>query len=485
MPNLWQRTKYWFSGNPAALASPGPRARKMAPFLWPAYVDGTPQWQMVDYEAYVNEGFNLNTLIYSAILYKCRALVAAPLRAYTGEAQDPELLPPDDPLSILVDRPNPHQSMVEHRQQGICYLNIAGDNYTLLDRPSPNAPPEALYNMRPDRVLIVPGKEKGQSTIVGYVYVPEGKSAFSNANNALRREMIDSDRAVMISPADVIHTKLPNPLDPLEGMGYGLSPISPLARSADVDNSITHFLKLFFDNGVMLPGVLSSDQPLDDDTIARVKENWKEMYGGYARWSEEIGVLERGTTYQRIGLAFNEMGFEAQDERNESRILGPFGVPPILIGSRLGLSRATYANYKEAREAFWEDTMVPECALFEVDYQYYLNDGDKFVAFDYSTVPAFQEIRQAHQDRMLQGFQAGGVRRGEYRSAMGLPALGPADDDVFVLSPMMIEVPAGMLMGGSAAPAQNEEGGAQVADEDRKVLRLPTGVVKKKRATAR
>jgi len=80
---------------------------------------------------------------------------------------------------------------------------------------------------------------------------------------------------------------------------------------------------------------------------------------------------------------------------------------------------------------------------------------------------------------MLEGFKAGGVRRGEYRTAMGLPALGPADDDVFVLSPMMIEVPAGMLAGstgtGSASTdtEHSEEGGAQVTDEDRKVLHLP------------
>lgn len=477
MATFWQRIKYAFTGDRGALR-PAP-ARKAAPFLWPSYVDRNPQWQIIDYQAYVNEGFNLNTLIYSAIMYKARAQISASLRAYTGDARDPELLPPDDPLSRLVDRPNPHQSMAEFRQQAICYLNLAGDCYTLLDRPRPNAPPTALYNLRPDRVLIVPGKEKGISTILGFVYVPEGKTAFSLANGAARAQMMDDGRATMIAPSDLMHTKLPNPLDPLEGMGYGLSPISPLARSADVDNAITHFLKLFFDNGVMLPGVLSSDQPLDNATIARVKESWKEMYGGYYRWAEEIGVLERGVEYQRIGLAFDEMGFEAQDERNESRILGPFGVPPILIGSRLGLNRATYANYREARQAFWEDTMVPENALFEVDYQYYLNDGDRWVAFDYGDVPAFWEQRAAEQDRMLEGLRSGGVTRGEYRQAMGLPSLGPAEDDVFVLSPMMIEVPVTAALGAGRTHEQDEEGGAQAADETRKVLRLPERVKKK------
>ena len=110
--------------------------------------------------------------------------------------------------------------------------------------------------------------------------------------------------------------------------------------------------------------------------------------------------------------------------------------------------------------------MIPENALFEVDYQYFLNDGPKFVAFDYAEVPAFQDVRQAHQDRMLEGFKAGGVRRGEYRRAMGLPELGPEDDDVFVLSPMMLEFPAG------AVNVQTQQGGAEAVDQA-KVLRLP------------
>lgn len=470
MANIWQRTKYWLTGNPAFLAVPAPRARKVSPFIWPSYEDGQPQWQLIDYQAYVNEGFNLNSLIYSAIMYKARSLVSAPLRAYTGEQDDPEPLPPGAPLAKLIQRPNPHQSQVELRQQQTAYLNIDGNNYVYLDRSGASGPPKALYNLRPDRVMIVPGERDGQSTILGYVYVPDGKSAYVNANRATRERMRNEGEALFIVPQDVMHTKLPNPLDPLEGMGYGLSPISPMARSADVDNSITHFLKLFFDHGVMVPGMVSIDDPITDEISAGIRERWKEIYGGYYRWAEEVGVLGRGARYQRIGLSFDEMGFDAQDQRNETRILGPFGVPPILIGSRVGLERSTFSNYEEARKAFWEDTMVPESRLFETDYQYYLNDGGAFVAFDYTQVPAFQGMRQANQDRMLDGFKSGAVTRGEYRRAMGLPPLGPSEDDVFVISPMMIEVPA---TPGMARP-QVESG--EEADEDtRKILRLPTG----------
>lgn len=348
-----------------------PVAGKSAPFLFPLWRSGNPQWQIIDYSAYVREGFNINTLIYSAIMYKVRSSGIAPLRAYTGSREHPELLPPSHPLAQLVARPSPNGSMTELQGLNEVYLNLSGNSYTMIDRGADNAI-VALYALRPDRVFIVPDDGK----IKGFYYVPEGR-AYNDG--------------VPILPQDMIHVKLPNPLDPLEGMGYGLSPLSSLARSADVDNHITSFLKIFFEQGTMVNGILKYDVPMDDVQINRAKKRWQEMYGGYSNW-DEIGVIDQGGSYQQVGMTFEEMGFEKLDERNESRLLGPFGVPAILIGSRIGLMRSTYANYKEARAAFWEDTMVPELMLFEHDYQYYLQtDDDAFVAFDLTNVPALRK----------------------------------------------------------------------------------------------
>lgn len=347
--------------------------------MWPAYREGQPVWKIVDIESYINEGFNLNTLIYSAVMYKARASATAPLKAFRGTPERSIPLEPEHPLSQLVARPNLHQSWVEFQMQNIVYENIAGNVFIFLDRPKGGGLPEAMYSLRPDRVFVIPGRTNGQTGIKGYAYFPEGVS-HAGANRD----------AVGILPEDMIHIKLPNPGDPMEGMGEGLSPLSPVARSADVDNSITKFLKMFFDTGAMVTGALSFDVPIDDEILARVKERWREIYGGFENW--DIGVFDRGATYQRVGLTFEEMGFEGQDERNETRILGPFGVPPILIGSRIGLMRSTYANYKEARTAFWEDTFVPEMSLFEVDFQYFLQTPDGgFVKFDYKNVPALQQ----------------------------------------------------------------------------------------------
>ena len=442
---------------PMRLGSPNKAAR--TPLAWPDWRLEKPAWQLIDYAAYVEEGFNMNTLIYSAILYKVRAMTAAPLRAYRGNVESPEPLPESHPLAQLVARPNSHQSWTEFHSQNIVYLNVSGNAYIYMARPGAGGLPGAMYSLRPDRTYIIPAK-KGKASIIGYWYVPEG-AAF--------------DGGMPILAQDMAHIKLPNPSDPLEGMGYGLSPISPGAKTIDVDNQVTHFLKLFFERGMMPNVALKYDSPLMDSDVSRIRERWMEFYGGTEGWIKPA-VLDQGGSIEQLGYTFDQLGFTVIDERSESRILGPFGVPPILIGSRIGLNRATYSNYKEARGAFWEDTMVPETALFETDLQYYLQGDDgSFVKFDFGKVPAFEDIRHQRQMDALDAFKMSGITRNEYRRQAGLPEV--EGGDVFVVSFGVIEIPATpskpQVEAGFSGAAEAE----QEADEEREQGKrlLPAG----------
>lgn len=402
---------------------------KKAPMQWPAWRDGKPEWQLVDLQGYVQEGFNLNSLIYSAIMYKARSSQAAPLRAYQGDQDNPTPAEKTHPLSVLLARPNKYQSGIEFQSLAQVYFNLTGNVYVYVDRKRGKGA-DGLYLLRPDRMYVVP---EGNG-LKGFLYVPEGKG------------IAEGGGAIPFLPSDVIHIKLPNPADPLEGLGYGLSPISPLAQSADVDNRVTSFLNDFFKRGTMTNHVLKFKMPLEQEQIARIRERWKEVYGGSDNWSE-VGVLDEEAEVQRLGFDFEEMGFDSIDERNESRILGPFGVPPILLGTRTGLARSTYSNYEEARKAFWQDTFVPELSLHEGEYQFALNPGsDAFVQFDYSEVPALQQDIN-EQVEAASKLWAMGVPINQALDVVGLPIGRVPGGDVGYL-PMTV-VP---VLGGLPAP---------------------------------
>lgn len=364
--------------------------RKQAPFYWPSWRSGSPQWSIVNAEAYVQEGFEQNAIIYSAIMYKARAACVAPLRAYGGNRDDKIALPDTAPLAALCRQPNEFMAWSEFQMLNTVFLNLIGNSFVYVDnKKRKDGAPTSLYALRPDRVAIVLGP---RNTLKGYLYTPEGKSW---------------QDAFPILPQDMIHVRLPNPGDPLEGLGWGLSPISPMAWSADVDNAATKFLKLFFEHGAMIPGVLSFDVPMTDDEVARARERWMEVYGGYENWSD-TAVLDQGGKYQRVGLAFNEMGFENIDSRDESRMVAPFGVPAVLISTRYGMERSTFSNYEEARKAFWEDTMVPEMGLFETEYQSKLPViAGSFVMFDFSNVPALRKDTPALMTSAINAWDRG------------------------------------------------------------------------------
>jgi phage portal protein BeeE len=422
---------------------PIPSRRKSAPFMWPDYRAGRPEWHIVDYESYVNEGFNLNTLVYASIMYKVRALSQVPLRAYEGDIDHPEQLDADHPLSKLCARPNPHQSFIEFQSQNAVYLNLAGNCYIFMDRSGRGGIPEAMYSLRPDRVFIIPGKSRAGrgSGLMGYLYVPEGRSRWSGWTGRRRQRALRDGGAFPIAPENMMHVKLPNPGDPLEGMGYGLSPLSPAARSVDVDNKVTNFLKLFFDHGTMFQGVLSFDVPLSEEIIPLIRDRWADRYGGYQNWAD-IGILDQGGKYQRLSPTFDEMGFEEIDSRNETRVLRPFGVPPILIGTRIGLARSTYSNFEEARRMCWQDTLLPESRLYEVEYKYYLSgERGEFVAYDYSKVPALKEDIGKLVDAFTK-LVSSGVPKDDAAQVVGLPIPQLEDGQVIYMPVNLIPVNA-------------------------------------------
>ncbi len=379
-------------------------------------------------------------MIYASVMYKARASGIPPMRAYEGENEQAEALYSSHPLSLLVSRPHPSMSWRELQMLATIYLNVTGNHFAYVDRPAIGEPPTAIWPLRPDRVFIIPG----QGGIKGYAYVPEQKSIL---------------HGFPILPQDMIHVKFPNPSDPYEGMGYGLSPIAPMARSGDVDNMITSYLKLFFQNGAMPPGYITYKAEMEGDDMAKAKARWMEVYGGYENWTE-VAVLDNSGEYKQAGLTFDEMGFDSLDERNEARMTGPFGVPPALIYSRLGLENATYSNIEELRRVFWEDTMLHEIRLFQEEYQYFLNipEQDVFVAYDLSTIPALKRDLPPLVSAAYQLWQMG-VPANDAFEALNVPVGEIPGGEISYL-------PIGVVPAGSNVTSTARETGTPTAEED-------------------
>ncbi len=428
-----------------------PKQRKAALMMFPESAESVSLMgasaDALTYDTLAREGFNRNALIYAALAYKGRSFRKLPLRAYRGDPEHYELLPPDHPLARLCDRPNEYESWAEFIEKSDIYLNIAGSAFLYLDRDGGvRGVPRALYSLRPDRMVIVPKSPYG---IKGYLYIPQGSSV---------------GNGIPMLPQDVIHVKFPNPLDDYEGVGRGLSPLVAAAGAADVDNAVTSFLNDFFKHGAVVQGILSYEIELDERDIPYIKEEWRRQHGGYANWND-ITVLGNGAKYERIALTFDEMGFGGIDERNEARITGPLGVPPILLFTRFGMSRSTLANYEQALKQFWQDTAVPESLLFQVElYNYLRSDDGGWVAFDYSDVSVLQEDISAK----VQAWQVlvdRGIPKNVAAEVVGLSLPELPDDGTGYMPMSLVPIFGSGAEGGLPGPTPQEEEAVRVEEE--------------------
>lgn len=381
MANILDR----FSSALAAFRNPSTRVPQNKdfplPIIWHVQNPGQFAWQLIDYEAYASEGFSRNAVNYAAIKYKFDAIAQAPLRVYEG-TPDNAVLTDDasNPLVALAYRPNEYMSRVEFMQYCVLYLNLHG-NCFIYYTSNRDGLKQALYPLRPDRVSIIPRKkdsrERGNSGVktIGYAYHPDG---------------IAGEKTVPILPENMLHIKFPNPYDPLEGQGYGLSPMSAAAPNVDTDNYMTKFLANFFKNQGILPGgIVELPYEANNEDIQRLRSQMEDMYGGASNWGKPI-VLDSGGKYNSMSVSFADMGLDQIDLRNIRRSTAVFGVPGRLIG--LDEANSTYNNIQEAKEDFWQRTMYSELLLFEEEMRHKISAGDgTFLRFDVTGIPAFAE----------------------------------------------------------------------------------------------
>lgn len=377
--------------------------------------ENVPQWSNTNFAAMVKYGWRRNELIFACLNKTANTASQVNLRTYSKSGSK-EL--PEHPARKLIEKPNPFMSEFDFWVAVILYTRLAGKAVFEKERNN-RGEVVRLWPLRPDWVHPI---ADAREFISAYSYEVPGSAP----------QRLDL--------RDVLVFQMWDPLDQYNGW----PPVAVAARVGDVDNASTEFIKLFFEKGGAPAGLLKSVQKLNDAQVADIRRRWRERYGGYEHWLEPA-VLDSDAEYQRTGLTFTEMGFETLDSRNEARICMVMDVPPILVGAKIGLDRATYANYQEARSAWWQDTLMAIYANFHdvIDNGLLPEFPDHesiYMDWDFSRVPSLQEEMIARWTRALEGLKSGGVTLNEFREMAGLRVLGPRGD-VFIRSLAQVEVP--------------------------------------------
>jgi HK97 family phage portal protein len=331
---------------------------------------GQPVWSNRDYAAFADEGYRKNVVAYQAINKIADAVASVPWMVFRGEQ---ELTA--HPIIDLLRRPNPMQSGAQYVRSKVGFFLLSGNGYE--ERVTIGGAVRELYQLRPDRMQIVPGNN-------GFPL------AYQYRNNG-RIVRWDVDPATLDS--DVRHIKSFNPLDDW----YGLSPIEAGAYAIDQNNQSMIWMQSLLQNSARPSGALvtDKDKDLSDEQFARLKTQIEDQYSG-ARNAGRPMLLEGGLDWKQMGLSPVDMQIIETKFSSARDVALALGVPPQLLGIP---GDNTYSNYQEARLAFWEDTVIPLLDLIADDWNQWIADPQGVeLRPDIDSVPAIADKRQTLWD---------------------------------------------------------------------------------------
>lgn len=371
------------------LASPG----GLAPLVVTPWQDGQAQLSDAKYETYAREGYQKNELVYAAIEELATSAAEPRMHALQGGKWTLKA-----PILDVLRRPNPFMDSFEFWATVIMHLSLAGNAYALKVR-SGSTKVQDLWLMRPDRVSIVPDRQK---YISRYEYDSGGGAK------------------VPLAVEDVIHWKHRNPLDQF----YGQPPLMAAAGRVDIDNYMKDFTKAFFKNAGVPAGILSVKSKVSPELRQEIKKRFSLEYGGLSGWHNLLVLDNTEATFTELTKNMGPSGLvvPSLDEINEARILMVFGVPPELIGARVGMQNSSYAQKRAARESFWDETLAPLYKMLAGPLNLRLIPdflGTDEVQFDLTDVRALQEDQDKIHARWRSDLMSGGVTIEEFREATG------------------------------------------------------------------
>lgn len=239
-----------------------------------------------------------------------------------------------------------------------------------------------------------------------------------------------------IRPEDVVHFRFAaDPDDPRRG----ISPLKSVLREVFTDDEAARFVAALLRN-MGVPGVIVSpdgDEPPSIDDVKVTKAYIRQMFSGERRG--EPLVLGAKTKVEQFGFSPEQLMLRELRRIPEERVTAVMGVPAIVAGLGAGLDRSTFTNYNEAREAAYEESIIPtqRALAEEIRFQLLPSFGEdpwkSRFGFDLSKVRVLQSDEARQLEKLSMGVRDGWVQVAEPREHAGLDV---TDADRVYLRPM-------------------------------------------------
>lgn len=379
------------------------RAAQFGGMAFPTYQIAKPVYPDRTINTYADEGLRKLALIFRCVSLVATSTGAAPIKVYSEDQEGNQTVLPRHPMRMLMKRPNPRMGESRFVAYVAMVASVAG--FCLVEKErSAAGRVVGLYPLRSDWAFPIPRRNAPPD----WEYRIPG----------LRPEVILAE--------DVLHFTY---ADRPDGSPFGLGALEVALRETSILNEMVDFLMAFFQFGAMPQvGLVPNDglmqSSFKQEDVALIKETWRRRYGGL-RNSVDPAILVGIKDIKRLSFDFNELAYTDLRDLSDLAICQAFGVPPGLVGARIGLERNTFSNAAEMRKSFYEDTISPLWTrlddVFTIDLlPEFESNPNVDMAFDTSKIAALQENRNDKAAWLNPVFLGGGIPASIYYAEMGL-----------------------------------------------------------------
>lgn len=340
-----------------------------------------------------------NSVVMSSIKFATRAFPEAPLvvERLNGDVWEMQR---KHRLAELLAKPNPYYGGSLLLNGVLASLMVDGNAYILKLRSASRRVQELWYA---PHYAVKPICNYGDSFVSHYEYTANGKTEPYAIDDVIHiRDGIDFDQPML-----------------------GLSALKSVAREVLTDNEIAVYSHSILKNMGVVGVIISPKNEtnvIQEDEAKLIKEKYTALTTGNNRG--EPLVLDAPLDVQSPGYSPKDLAIDILRHIPESRICAVLGIHPTVLGLAVGLEHSTFSNMKEAREMAYESFIIPMQTLVAdaINSQLLPDLGQEDVErvrFDLSQVRVLQEDENSKAERLGKSFQYGGIKRSEYRSALG------------------------------------------------------------------
>ena len=346
-------------------------------------------WSAREFVAFATEGYRDNPTVRACIMAKQKAAIECPIILVNEKGEAVE----NHPILSLLNKPNPMQSWEKFLTQMIGSHDIAGEGDVLKIGIGQSV---ELWPLRPDWLEIT---TFSMGLPVTCSYTPSDTYEESTVKQYQFSELM-------------IWAEY-NPLF----RWRGLSPLYSAAYSIDTLNEYAKSNKAMLENGMTPSGVLWTDSEVSDTSFNRLQEQLNGKYAG-AKNSGKPMILDGGLKWQGMSFSPRDMEFVSGKRLSQLDVCQVLRVPPQIIGIE---GSQTFANYEQARAAFYEDEVIPMVNGLLSELLGFLRKDFKIpptykLIVDVDGVTAL-EPRRAERNKVIDGLTS--LKVDEKRAAMG------------------------------------------------------------------